>query len=689
VTRARPAIGLALISLVTIAGWSTAAAATSNRQPAGTHPTRAAEGALAQATGPLRVASVSPSVPPDGVWSARFDVVGPAPLDSTVSVSVRQAISGDEQTVRARLDSIRVGEDIPSPLLADIDKPILPLLTPGQLSIDVPIRSRAGDPDRVYMPNPGVHPVVVSLLDHGGALLQRFVLYLNRLPADPVRNPVQLALLLPIHTSSVVEADSTWVVPEDGRRELGRAEDLLQTHPNIPISVEPPPNLLDALGSSAIPADRALLARLTASLQASGGREILRAPWSALQVESWTTTGSLSDLQTPLVAGQLTVANRTGAQVQSRNWVADPTVGPGALGSLTSVGVDRLVVDPARLEPTKALGKESGTTRAFQVDGSGKSYRTLAIEPGITADLTADGTSAAEAAHDAITEMQAIWFATPDNITPAFALDLGSKIPTDRVDALLTTLDAGTPLVTPAPLSAALDHASSYVDRSGRRTRPLTRQMQKAAGTTNVAAQSSYLEQLRVRAAAYHSSMADTPGLVPLDSMLLGGQDRSLDEPHQRALLDTAAHRIDTDFAAIQAPARRSFTVTSRNATLPVQFSNGLARVVTVDVQFTGTRLDIVGGNRRVLELQPGINRLNLPVIARTSGQFTILVRVRTVDRQVLITSTEMRVRSTAFSGIGLLIGGGAIVFLALWWFRSWRSGRGESVRQDETASVS
>ena len=242
------------------------------------------------------------------------------------------------------------------------------------------------------------------------------------------------------------------------------------------------------------------------------------------------------------------------------------------------MGVDRLVVDPARLEPTNALGKESGTTRAFQVEGSGKSYRTLAIEPAIAAALTSPDVPAAQAAHDAITEMQAIWFAAPADVTPGFAIDIDERIPTDRVAALLTTLDTGTPLVAPSPLSAALDHASSYVDRTARRARPLTRQLQKAAGTTDVAALSSYLAQLRIRATAYHSSMADTPGLVPLDAMLLGSQDRSLDEPKQRALLDATAHRIDTDFAAIQAPARRSFRVTSRNATLPVQFSNGLSR---------------------------------------------------------------------------------------------------------------
>ncbi len=124
----------------------------------------------------------------------------------------------------------------------------------------MPIRSHAGDSDRVFVPNAGVHPVVITLVDHGGSVLQRIVLYLNRVPAAPVKNPLQLALVLPIHSTSVVQPDSTWVVPDEARRELERAADLLQPHPTIATSVEPPPNLLDALAASGSPDDRALLA---------------------------------------------------------------------------------------------------------------------------------------------------------------------------------------------------------------------------------------------------------------------------------------------------------------------------------------------------------------------------------------------------------------------------------------------
>ena len=220
-----------------IAARPTPAAATTTGQPE-----------QAAVAGPLRVASVSPSVPPDGVWSARFDVVGAAPLDATVNVSVRQALSGDEATIRARLAAARDGGELPSALQTDRSKPIGALLTPGALSIDVPIRSHAGDSDRVFLPNAGVHPVVITLLDHSGDVLQRIVLFLNRLPAAPVKNPVQLSLVLPIHSTSVVQPDSTWIVPDPARGQVERAADLLQGHPTVAVSVEPAPNLLDALG---------------------------------------------------------------------------------------------------------------------------------------------------------------------------------------------------------------------------------------------------------------------------------------------------------------------------------------------------------------------------------------------------------------------------------------------------------
>ena len=43
-------------------------------------------------------------------------------------------------------------------------------------------------------------------------------------------------------------------------------------------------------------------------------------------------------------------------------------------------------------------------------------------------------------------------------------------------------------------------------------------------------------------------------------------------------------------------------------------------------------------------------------------------VTLTTADDQFLISTTEMTVRSTAFSSIGLFVTIGALLFLAFWW---------------------
>ncbi len=79
----------------------------------------------------------------------------------------------------------------------------------------------------------------------------------------------------------------------------------------------------------------------------------------------------------------------------------------------------------------------------------------------------------------------------------------------------------------------------------------------------------------------------------------------------------------------------------------------------------------------RILELPPHNTTQRFRVVARTSGTFTLRVTLTTADDQFTINTTEMTVRSTVFSSIGILLTVGALVFLAFWWGKHiWRSRR-------------
>src|SRR5262249_48058798 len=90
---------------------------------------------------------------------------------------------------------------------------------------------------------------------------------------------------------------------------------------------------------------------------------------------------------------------------------------------------------------------------------------------------------------------------------------------------------------------------------------------------------------------------------------------------------------------------------------------------------FNGNRLEANDGRPRRVTLQPGPNTIVVPVLARTSGDFRMAVEVRTADDSILLTSTDVRIRSTVVSGVGVGIAIGALAFLVIWW--------GATIRRD------
>jgi hypothetical protein len=141
-------------------------------------------------------------------------------------------------------------------------------------------------------------------------------------------------------------------------------------------------------------------------------------------------------------------------------------------------------------------------------------------------------------------------------------------------------------------------------------------------------------------------------------------------------VLTGVEQRIGADLALISGPTNRSITLTARNATIPVRIENGLDRPVRAQLRVDSNRVVVKGGSRRSVELAPGTNRLNLPVTVRTSGQFPVEVSVYSADGALPISHATIRVRSQVFSGVGIALGCGALIFLVLWWLLTFRRNR-------------
>jgi hypothetical protein len=125
----------------------------------------------------------------------------------------------------------------------------------------------------------------------------------------------------------------------------------------------------------------------------------------------------------------------------------------------------------------------------------------------------------------------------------------------------------------------------------------------------------------------------------------------------------------------------RTLTLTARRAELPLSFQNDTKRAgIHVRVHLDSPKLIFPDGPDVLLDLPIGHYTKPIRVEARASGTFTMTVTLESADGSVeLGPPTRVTIRSAVFSGIGIALTVGALLFLAGWWgnhFRRSRRGR-------------
>jgi hypothetical protein len=158
-------------------------------------------------------------------------------------------------------------------------------------------------------------------------------------------------------------------------------------------------------------------------------------------------------------------------------------------------------------------------------------------------------------------------------------------------------------------------------------------------------------------------------------SLLLstGTETPDADRPAYVARADAA---LGTVSGAVTLPDEFRITLTSRSSSIPVTLTNLSEQDLSVRVELDSDQLEFPDGDVLTSVLAPGTTRLEVPVRARTSGAFTLDVTVTSPDGSIVLDTSTFDVRSTAISGVGIVLSIGAVLFLAVWWARHWRSAR-------------
>jgi hypothetical protein len=178
--------------------------------------------------------------------------------------------------------------------------------------------------------------------------------------------------------------------------------------------------------------------------------------------------------------------------------------------------------------------------------------------------------------------------------------------------------------------------------------------------------------------------------VVVLKKELLTAESTDLTESQRRGLLTQIQAAITKVTSLITLPRSTSITLTSTRGSIPLTVLSTSSLHARVELRLSSERLifqrfSTSDGRCTVptstsevcdLTLTTHNTTLKVPVVARTSGVFPVEVSLWTPDGSQLIAQARDTVRSTAVSGVGVVLILLAIVSLAIWWIRDLRHGR-------------
>ncbi|MCB1250379.1 MAG: hypothetical protein KDB36_13270, partial [Acidimicrobiales bacterium] len=368
---------------------------------------------------------------------------------------------------------------------------------------------------------------------------------------------------------------------------------------------------------------------------------------------------------------------------------------------LAAAGVSRLAVPADRLAELGGGGR-FGTMATFEIEAPGSArLRALAGEPGLAAHVGGD--DPVLDAHHTVADLAMLYFQEP-GIPRAVGLllpDVG--VDAAYLDALLAALGpgavptSGTPprrAVRGASLPGAIDATPVVTgerDQVGATDSTLVRTL-TPGDPGDLGTYPTQLSFAEASLAGYRSMLppSELGRMVPLEQLVLVSGARSLDARGRQDYLDATVAQVDAAAASLTLPPQPRITVTEETVELTLIIDNAAEYPLQAELTLTSDKLDFPDGATQVVTLQPGSNRIPVDVSSRSSGAFPITVTLEAPDGSIAIASTRFTVRSTAVSGIGLVLSIGAGVFLLLWWVRHFRSTRAKPglVRADERARV-
>jgi hypothetical protein len=658
------------------------------------------------------------------------------PANEQVRVNVYSRLTtrtGFDDALGGRLDGALI-----YPLALNLSK--LPSDPGGGVDIDIPINESGSDPNipTFYAAaGSGVFPVQVGIYDAAGNRqgqpLNTYLVYAEPYPASGLPK-LSVSLVLPIHSAPTVDLKGhIGALPADQSQALANLVNRLSAHPSVRLSLAVTPQTLDALAAGTA-ADRATLAQL-AQLAQAGHLEILPSTYVSVPMRGWDVVGLDNELTRQLDTGLSVLAGVFGSTPSSRTWVLNGPVDAATLRVLASRGAKQFILPDADLSALPSVARTTTFALPTQLLGTGASTTVYGADVGLTADFSNPG-GPVLAADQLLAEMAMIQLETP-GLTRGVAVlpPVGWSVDPTFVDTLLSGLE-GHPLLSPVTAAgifgavpvASVERSVSLVSGSlptgsgpsgslpsgsaagppgsGNATgSPSTTATGSSSGSTTTTVSSGPVadaaSQLGADADSIRSARELLSGLAAvlpqaaqqskaLGRDLLTAESSELTEAQRQTLLGLIFTANDRVTSLITLPRSSSITLTSTRGQLPLTVLSAPSLHARVELRLSSQRLIFhlsasPDGKCRIptptsevcdLTLTTQNTTLKVPVETRSSGVFPLDVSLWSPDGSQLLASDRDTVRSTAVSGVGIVLIAVALISLAIWWGRDLRHGR-------------
>ncbi|HEX4819307.1 MAG TPA: DUF6049 family protein [Acidimicrobiales bacterium] len=607
----------------------------------------------------LQLVSQSPVIEPDGVFMLRLRVVG-VPTGARLRLQVRNRVPTRidfNAAVSGRFPRGTVGQPIETPAVPDASGIAVATIATRDPQSTAPPQAgtvRLGE---------GVYPVSVDLVSSSGATLDSLLTFLVRLPTSHDSAPLGVAVVLPEGGRLARQPDgSTALDPSVAQLLLSHAA-VLQTHNSIPVTIAPTPETLDALEPNT----------LAEVKKGAAGRQVTLTPYVRMHAADWLTAGLDAEVKRQFTSGVATVRSKL-ASPDETTYVADGSITPEFAELLRERGVKSLVVPDVGLSPLDGRVFNRTLTQPFtlkDLDG----VQVAAADAGLSAHVAETGDPVLDANH-LLADLAVLFFDDPpDTRGTVVAFGNDQRIDPQFLDTLLSGLAPSNRMLRPMTLStmfSAVPRAGSKGETNGKGaalTRSLVPDKDSGAGgfAGNVHAAENEL-------ASYKTMVtADNPRVHDFESRLLVAGAAELSDSDRTRYLDGVRDSITNETHKIEPPPRQTISFTARDGVVSLTLRNATGYPVKVHLLLEGEKLEFPDHQDGTVDVTLADERtqVQLNVRTRASGDSPLDVSVMAPDGGLEVGRTRITVRSTAFSGVGIVLSVGAGTFLAAWWIRN------------------